>query len=190
MNMYALRHLGDNSRSMALRRALRLPFLAHPPRCCRLNSSSARKALPSVAEALRTVKSEAKAKFDESLDIAVQLGVDPRKPGQNIRGMLRLPHGTGKVVRVAVFAKEEALVEAAREAGADVVGSDDLIASVQKGVLEFDQCIATPDMMPKLGKIARVLGPRGLMPNPKLGTVTANVSEGVQVNSPPSEQPH
>ena len=132
-----------------------------------------------LGEAISLVKQGAKAKFDETVEMSVGLGVDPRHADQMVRGVVALPHGTGKSVRVAVFAKGDK-AEAAREAGADVVGDDDLAADVQAGKIEFDRCIATPDMMPVVGKLGRILGPRGLMPNPKLGTVTPDVSEAVQ----------
>ena len=132
-----------------------------------------------LGEAITLVKQGAKAKFDETVEMSVGLGVDPRHADQMVRGVVALPHGTGKSVRVAVFAKGDK-AEAAREAGADLVGDDDLAADVQAGKIEFDRCIATPDMMPIVGKLGRILGPRGLMPNPKLGTVTADVTEAVQ----------
>ena len=129
-------------------------------------------------EALGIVKTMASAKFDESIDIALRLGVDPRKADQMVRGTVALPSGTGKDVRVAVFATGDAADEA-RAAGADIVGSDDLAADVEAGKMDFDLVIATPDMMPLLGKLGRVLGPRGLMPNPKTGTVTTDVGKAV-----------
>ena len=132
-----------------------------------------------LGEAITLVKQGAKAKFDETVEMSVGLGVDPRHADQMVRGVVALPHGTGKSVRVAVFAKGDK-ADAAREAGADVVGDDDLAADVQAGKIEFDRCIATPDMMPVVGKLGRILGPRGLMPNPKLGTVTPDVTEAVQ----------
>ena len=132
-----------------------------------------------LGEAITLVKQGAKAKFDETVEMSVGLGVDPRHADQMVRGVVALPHGTGKSVRVAVFAKGDK-AEAAREAGADLVGDDDLAADVQAGKIEFDRCIATPDMMPVVGKLGRILGPRGLMPNPKLGTVTPDVTEAVQ----------
>jgi large subunit ribosomal protein L1 len=131
------------------------------------------------AEALDLVKSTAKAKFDETIELAVRLGVDPRKADQMVRGTVSLPAGTGKPVRVAVFAAGPA-AEEAREAGADVVGADDLVERVQGGFMDFDIAIATPDLMGQVGKLGRVLGPRGLMPNPKTGTVTAEVGKAVQ----------
>ena len=132
-----------------------------------------------LGEAITLVKQGAKAKFDETVEMSVGLGVDPRHADQMVRGVVALPHGTGKSVRVAVFAKGDK-AEAAREAGADIVGDEDLAAQVQGGKIEFDRCIATPDMMPIVGKLGRILGPRGLMPNPKLGTVTLDVTEAVQ----------
>jgi large subunit ribosomal protein L1 len=129
-------------------------------------------------EALGLVKTMASAKFDESIDIALRLGVDPRKADQMVRGTVALPSGTGKDVRVAVFATGEA-ADAARAAGADIVGADDLAAEVESGKMDFDLVIATPDMMPLLGRLGRVLGPRGLMPNPKTGTVTTDVGKAV-----------
>ncbi|MFM7251933.1 MAG: 50S ribosomal protein L1 [Ilumatobacteraceae bacterium] len=129
-------------------------------------------------EALTLVKGMAKAKFDETVDVAVRLGVDPRKADQMVRGTVALPSGTGKDVRVAVFAAGEAAQEA-RDAGADLVGADDLAAEIQNGNFNFDIAIATPDMMPLVGRLGRVLGPRGLMPNPKTGTVTQDVGRAV-----------
>jgi large subunit ribosomal protein L1 len=130
------------------------------------------------AEALELTKSMATRNFDETVEAAVRLGVDPRKAEQMIRGTVSLPHGTGKTVRVAVFAAGEAAREA-QEAGADIVGSDDLIAKVEGGFLDFDVAIATPDLMAQVGKLGRTLGPRGLMPNPKTGTVTNDVGKTV-----------
>jgi large subunit ribosomal protein L1 len=137
-----------------------------------------RDALHSSAEALELVKGLASAKFDETVEVAVRLGVDPRKADQMVRGTVALPSGTGKDVRVAVFAAGEAATEA-RAAGADFVGADDLAAEVEGGMLDFDVAIATPDLMPQVGKLGRVLGPRGLMPNPKTGTVTTDVGKAV-----------
>jgi len=129
-------------------------------------------------EAVDLVKSLSHAKFDESVELAVRLGIDPRKADQALRGTVSLPAGTGKSIRVAVFAAGEA-ADAAREAGADVVGSDDLVARVDGGFMDFDVAIATPDMMGQVGRLGRKLGPRGLMPNPKTGTVTADVGRAV-----------
>jgi len=130
------------------------------------------------AEAVDLVKSVATAKFDETIELAVRLGVDPRKADQIVRGTVGLPAGTGKAVRVAVFATGPAAAEA-RDAGADIVGADDLVEKVQGGFLDFDVAIATPDLMAQVGKLGRVLGPRGLMPNPKTGTVTTDVARAV-----------
>jgi len=132
-----------------------------------------------VKEAVRIVKERATAKFDETIEVAMNLNVDPRKSDQGIRGVTQLPSGTGKALRVAVFAKG-AKAEEARKAGADIVGDEDLAEKIQAGEINFDRCIATPDMMVLLGKLARVLGPRGLMPNPKLGTVTLDVVEAIK----------
>jgi large subunit ribosomal protein L1 len=130
-------------------------------------------------EALKLVKELAYAGFEESVEVAVRLGVDARKTDQQIRGSVVLPHGTGKKVRVLVFAKGDKEVEA-REAGADFVGGDDMVEKVQGGWLDFDKAVATPDMMGQVGKLGRVLGPRGLMPNPKVGTVTFEVSHAIK----------
>ena len=128
-------------------------------------------------DAIETLRGFCSSKFDESLEIAIKLGIDVAKADQNIRGMLSLPNGTGKKVRVAVFTINNQ--EDAKKAGADVIGGEELIDKVANGCLDFDRVIATPDMMPKMSKVARVLGPKGLMPNPKLGTVTTNVAEAV-----------
>ncbi len=133
----------------------------------------------SPSEAVRLAKATAGAKFDENLDVVFRLGVDPRKADQMVRGTVALPSGTGKDVRVAVFAAGEA-ADAAREAGADLVGADELAAEVEGGKMDFDIAIATPDMMPLVGRLGRVLGPRGLMPNPKTGTVTTDVGKAVE----------
>ena len=137
-----------------------------------------RQMLHEPAQAIEIVKEMAAAKFDEAVDNAVGLGVDPRKADQMVRGTVALPSGTGGDVRVAVFAQGDAAVEAA-EAGADVVGADDLAERIEKGFTDFDLAIATPDMMPIVGKLGRVLGPRGLMPNPKSGTVTTDIGKAV-----------
>lgn len=137
-----------------------------------------REALHGVTESLELVKSLASANFDETIELVVRLGVDPRKADQMVRGTVALPAGTGKDVRIAVFAAGEAAT-AAREAGADFVGADDLAAEVEGGMLDFDLAIATPDQMPTVGRLGRVLGPRGLMPNPKTGTVTTDVAKAV-----------
>jgi len=130
-------------------------------------------------EAIQLVKEMASAKFDETVEVAVRLGVDPRKQDQNVRGVVLLPHGTGKTKRVLVFAKGEKAKEA-EAAGADYVGDQDLIQKIQQGWLDFDVCVATPDMMGEVGKLGRILGGRGLMPNPKSGTVTFDVAKAVQ----------
>ena len=132
-----------------------------------------------VEDAVKAVKERAKAKFDETIEIAFNLGIDPKHADQNVRGVISLPHGTGKSVRVAVFAKGDK-AEAAKKAGADLVGADDLAEKVQAGQMDFDRVIASPDMMVLVGKLGKVLGPRGLMPNPKLGTVTNDVAEAVK----------
>jgi large subunit ribosomal protein L1 len=138
-----------------------------------------RTAFYNAEEAVKLVKARAKAKFDETIEVSVNLNVDPRKSEQNVRGTVQLPNGTGKTLRVAVFAKGDRAKEA-EAAGADIVGADDLAEKVNAGTIEFDRCIATPDMMVVVGKLGKVLGPRGLMPNPKLGTVTTNVAEAVK----------
>lgn len=132
-----------------------------------------------LEEAVRMVKAGARAKFDETVEVAMNLGVDPRHADQMVRGVISMPHGTGKTLRVAVFAKG-AKADEARAAGADLVGADDLAEKINAGETNFDRCIATPDMMAVVGKLGKVLGPRGLMPNPKLGTVTMNVTEAVK----------
>jgi large subunit ribosomal protein L1 len=132
-----------------------------------------------VTEAVKMIKERAKAKFDETIEIAVNLNVDPRHADQMVRGVIALPHGTGKPLRVAVFAKGDK-AEAAKAAGADLVGAEDLAEQVQAGTIDFDRCIATPDMMGVVGRLGKVLGPRGLMPNPKLGTVTPDVAKAVK----------
>jgi len=132
-----------------------------------------------LTEAVKLIKSNATAKFDETVEIAVNLGVDPKHADQMVRGMVSLPNGTGKSIRVAVFAKG-AKADEAKAAGAEFVGDDDLAELIQKGEMNFDRCIATPDMMMVVGKLGKVLGPRGLMPNPKLGTVTMDVAQAVK----------
>jgi len=132
-----------------------------------------------LTEALTVVKANAKAKFDESVEIAVNLGVDPRHADQQVRGVVNLPSGTGKDVRVAVFAKDKK-AEEALAAGAEVVGAEDLVEKIQGGFMDFDRVIASPDMMALVGRLGKVLGPRGLMPNPKVGTVTPNVAQAVK----------
>jgi large subunit ribosomal protein L1 len=132
-----------------------------------------------VSEAIALIKEHATAKFDETIEVALNLGVDPRHADQMVRGVVSLPKGTGKTVRVAVFAKD-AKAEEARAAGADVVGAEDLIEAITNGNIDFDRCIATPDMMGMVGRVAKILGPKGMMPNPKLGTVTPNVGQAVK----------
>jgi len=135
--------------------------------------------LHGVDEAIALAKQYATAKFDETIEVALNLGVDPRHADQMVRGVVTLPKGTGKTVRVAVFAKG-AKADEARDAGADIVGAEDLLETVQGGTIDFDRCIATPDMMGLVGRLGKVLGPKGLMPNPKLGTVTMNVGQAVK----------
>ena len=133
----------------------------------------------SVEEAVALIKANAAAKFDETLEIAMNLGVDPRHADQMVRGTVNLPNGTGKTVRVAVFARG-AKADEAKAAGADIVGAEDLMETIQGGKIEFDRCIATPDMMPLVGRLGKILGPRNLMPNPKVGTVTMDVKSAVE----------
>lgn len=132
-----------------------------------------------VEDAVKLIKGAAKTKFDETVEIAMNLGVDPRHADQMVRGVCQLPNGSGRDVKVAVFAKDDK-AEEAKAAGADIVGSDDLVQKIQAGDIDFDRCIATPDMMPLVGRLGKVLGPRGLMPNPKVGTVTNDVAEAVK----------
>jgi large subunit ribosomal protein L1 len=138
-----------------------------------------RNAFYNVEKAVEMIKTGATAKFDETIEVAMNLGVDPRQSDQNVRGVVQLPHGTGKSLRVAVFAKGDKAKQA-KDAGADVVGDADLAEKVQAGQIDFDRCIATPDMMAVVGRLGKVLGPRGLMPNPKLGTVTNDIAEAVK----------
>ena len=137
------------------------------------------KNMVSVEEAVALIKNAASAKFDETLEIAMNLGVDPRHADQMVRGVVQLPNGTGKTVRVAVFARG-AKADEAKAAGADIVGAEDLMETIQQGKIEFDRCIATPDMMPIVGRLGKILGPRNLMPNPKVGTVTMDVKTAVE----------
>ena len=132
-----------------------------------------------LAEAIEILKTGEGTKFDESVDLAINLGVDPRHADQMVRGVVALPNGTGKSVRVAVFTKEDKADEA-KAAGADLVGAEDLAEEIQNGKIDFDRCIATPDMMAVVGKLGKVLGPKGLMPNPKLGTVTPNIADAIK----------
>ncbi|MDN2568086.1 50S ribosomal protein L1 [Aquibium sp. A9E412] len=134
-----------------------------------------------LAEAIAMLKERAVAKFDETIEVAMNLGVDPRHADQMVRGVANLPNGTGREVRVAVFAKGDKADEA-KAAGADIVGAEDLVETVQKGEINFDRCVATPDMMPLVGRLGKILGPRGLMPNPKVGTVTPDVAAAVKAS--------
>ncbi len=134
--------------------------------------------LYALDQAVKMIKERAVAKFDETVEIAMNLGVDPKHADQMVRGVVTLPNGTGRTLRVAVFARGDK-AEEARKAGADIVGAEDLVEIVQKGTINFDRCIATPDMMPLVGRLGKVLGPRGMMPNPKVGTVTPNVTQAV-----------
>ncbi len=137
------------------------------------------KTLITIEDAVKLIKANASAKFDETLEIAMNLGVDPRHADQMVRGVVTLPNGTGKTVRVAVFARG-AKADEAKAAGADIVGAEDLMETIQSGKIEFDRCIATPDMMPLVGRLGKILGPRNLMPNPKVGTVTMDVKSAVE----------
>ena len=148
-------------------------------RTCAAREAVAGKENLSVEEAVALIKANASAKFDETVEIAMNLGVDPRHADQMVRGVVGLPNGTGKDVRVAVFARG-AKADEATAAGADIVGAEDLMETILSGKIEFDRCIATPDMMPVVGRLGKVLGPRNLMPNPKVGTVTMDVATAVQ----------
>lgn len=144
-----------------------------------MNEGLNKETLYTVADAVKLLKDRSKVKFDETLELTMNLGVDPRHADQMVRGVLSLPHGTGKTVRVAVFARGDK-AEAAKKAGADIVGAEDLMETVQKGEINFDRVIATPDMMAVVGRLGKVLGPKGMMPNPKLGTVTMDVAGAVK----------
>jgi large subunit ribosomal protein L1 len=150
-----------------------------PKRTAKAREGIDSRKLHALNEAVTLVKTRATAKFDETIELALNLGVDPKYPDQQVRGVCSLPHGSGKVLRVAVFAKDKKADEA-RAAGADIVGDDDLFAQITEGKINFDRLIATPDMMAKVGRLGKVLGPRGLMPNPKVGTVTADVTKAVK----------
>lgn len=145
----------------------------------KINASIDKNKQYSLVDAIKVIKENATAKFDETVEISLNLNIDARKAEQNLRGVLQLPNGTGKTYRVAVFAKGPK-AEEAREAGADIVGEEDLVDQILKGEINFDKCIATPDMMGMAGRVARILGPRGIMPNPKTGTVTVNVAKAVK----------
>jgi large subunit ribosomal protein L1 len=134
-----------------------------------------------LGDAIKLVKERANAKFDETVEIAMNLGVDPKHADQMVRGVVNLPHGTGRMLRVAVFARA-AKADEAKAAGADIVGAEDLVAAIQGGTIAFDRCVATPDMMPLVGRLGKILGPRGLMPNPKVGTVTMDVAGAVKAS--------
>ncbi len=148
-------------------------------RIAKANETFAGKVNLSVEDAVKLIKGAASAKFDETLEIAMNLGVDPRHADQMVRGVVQLPNGTGKTVRVAVFARG-AKADEAKAAGADIVGAEDLMETIQSGKIEFDRCIATPDLMPLVGRLGKILGPRNLMPNPKVGTVTMAVKTAVE----------
>ena len=153
----------------------------HGKRIRKAREAVVRTKLYTLGEAVKLVKANANAKFDETVELAINLGVDPKHADQMVRGVVNLPNGTGRILRVAVFARG-AKAEEARNAGADIVGAEDLVATVQAGTIEFDRCIATPDMMPLVGRLGKVLGPRGLMPNPKVGSVTMNVADAVKAS--------
>jgi large subunit ribosomal protein L1 len=152
--------------------------MAHGKRSLKAREGIDREKLYALDDAVKMVKERAKAKFDETIEIAMNLGVDPRHADQMVRGVVNLPNGTGRSQRVAVFARG-AKADEARAAGADIVGAEDLVETVQKGEINFDRCIATPDLMPLVGRLGKVLGPRGIMPNPKVGTVTMDVKGAV-----------
>ena len=152
--------------------------MAHDKRLAAAKTTIDRSKLYTLPEAVALIKSNAKAKFDETVEFSMNLGIDPRHADQMVRGLISLPNGTGKTLRIGVFARNVKAAEAT-EAGADVVGAEDLAEKVQAGDIQFDRCIATPDMMALVGRLGKILGPRGLMPNPKLGTVTMNVKDAV-----------
>ncbi len=152
--------------------------MAHDKRLTAARATVDRTKLYTLPEAIALIKSNAKAKFDETVEFSMNLGIDPRHADQMVRGLISLPNGTGKTLRIGVFARNVKAAEAT-EAGADVVGAEDLAEKVQAGDIQFDRCIATPDMMALVGRLGKILGPRGLMPNPKLGTVTMNVKDAV-----------
>jgi large subunit ribosomal protein L1 len=154
---------------------------SHGKRVLKAREGINREKLYALDEAVKMVKERAKAKFDETVEIAMNLGVDPRHADQMVRGVVSLPNGTGRTLRVAVFARG-AKADEARAAGADVVGAEDLVERVNSGNIDFDRCIATPDLMPMVGRLGKVLGPRGLMPNPKVGTVTMDVTGAVKAS--------
>jgi len=153
----------------------------HGKRILKGREAVERTKLYKLDEAVKLVKTNASAKFDETVEIAINLGVDPKHADQMVRGVVNLPNGTGRTLKVAVFARG-AKADEARAAGADIVGAEDLVTTVQGGTIEFDRCIATPDMMPLVGRLGKVLGPRGLMPNPKVGTVTMDVAAAVKAS--------
>src|SRR5579883_2886110 len=155
--------------------------MAHGKRIRKAREGVERTKLYPVKEAVKLVKARANAKFDEAVEIAMNLGVDPKHADQMVRGVVNLPNGTGRTLRVAVFARG-AKADEAKAAGADVVGAEDLVNTVNGGEINFDRCIATPDMMPLVGRLGKVLGPRGLMPNPKVGTVTMDVAGAVKAS--------
>jgi large subunit ribosomal protein L1 len=151
----------------------------HGKRTTKAREGIDREKLYSIDDAVKMVKERAKAKFDETIEVAMNLGVDPRHADQMVRGVVNLPNGSGRTARVAVFARG-AKADEARAAGADIVGAEDLVEKVQGGAIDFDRCIATPDLMPLVGRLGKVLGPRGMMPNPKVGTVTMDVTGAVK----------
>src|ERR1700691_4535301 len=153
----------------------------HGKRIRKTREAVERTKLYKLDEAVKLVKTNASAKFDETVEIAINLGVDPKHADQMVRGVVNLPNGTGRVLRVAVFARG-AKADEAKAAGADIVGAEDLVATVNGGQIDFDRCIATPDMMPLVGRLGKVFGPRGLMPNPKVGTVTMDVAAAVRAS--------